>query len=248
MSQIQRWQWGWWVNGDYSRWRLERDHLKKLKLLDHQDLESGSDTQTLWLGCSAVSFTWTFPPLDQALFDLWDLRAGVAKGWWVLDDLSRAGLLAAPEPTGSTGPRAGAPLAPLAHLAVHWKGGDVWLPYGSKLFSLLLSNTFASCSCSTLRSRNVAWAPSNRGGNFFHTGLTLCCAVHEFVIGLIVLWTDMVAPSTELVETWPAPRARLTVHTWLTLRRALCTEKSTVTFEYLTRYQVSCGSFIPIIW
>lgn len=32
-----------------------------------------------------------------------------------------------------------------------------------------------------------------------HTGLTLRYALHEFVIGLIVLWTDMVTHATELV-------------------------------------------------
>lgn len=86
----------------------------------------------------------------------------------MLEDLPCAGLLATLEPTGSTGPSAGAPLAPLTHLAVH-----------------------------------------------------LCCALHEFVIGLVVPWTDMVAPSTELVQVWPALCACLTVRTRLTVCRAL---------------------------
>lgn len=112
-------------------------------------------------------FTWAFPPLEQALFDLRDLRAGIAKGRWVLEDLPCAGLLAPLEPTGSPGARAGAPLVPLTHLAVH-----------------------------------------------------LWCALHEFVIGLVVLWTDMVTPPAELVQAGPAPCACVTAHTHLTLCRA----------------------------
>lgn len=67
----------------------------------------------------------------------------------------------------------------------------------------------------------------------FHTGLTLCCALHEFVIGLVVLWTDMVAPPVELVQAWPAPLTCLTVHTRLTLCRAHCKDKSTVMHIYV---------------
>lgn len=90
-----------------------------------QDLTHSWNINTLQLCYSnsifflCVLLTWTFLPLDQALFDLWDLRTGVAKGWRVLEDLPCAGLLATLEPTGSTGPSAGAPLAPLTHLAVH---------------------------------------------------------------------------------------------------------------------------------
>lgn len=85
----------------------------------------------------------------------------------MLEYLPRAGLLAPLEPTGSPGPRAGAPLAPLTHVAVH-----------------------------------------------------LWCALHEFVTGLVVLRTDVVAPPTELVQARPAPRTCLTVHTCLALCRA----------------------------
>lgn len=59
-----------------------------------------------------------------------------------------------------------------------------------------------------------------------HNGLTLSCALHEFVIGLIVLWTDMVAPPTELVQAWPAPCTCFTVHTGLTVCRAFCKDST----------------------
>ena len=41
--------------------------------------------------------------------------------------------------------------------------------------------------------------------------LTLGRALHEFVVGLVLLRTDTVALAAELVEACPAPRARLTV-------------------------------------
>lgn len=43
--------------------------------------------------------------------------------------------------------------------------------------------------------------------------LTLWRALHEFVIGLVVLWTDMVAPPTELVQARPALCTCVTAHT-----------------------------------
>lgn len=43
--------------------------------------------------------------------------------------------------------------------------------------------------------------------------LTLWCALHEFVVGLVVLWTDMVAPPTEVVQAWAALCTCLAVHT-----------------------------------
>lgn len=45
-------------------------------------------------------------------------------------------------------------------------------------------------------------------------------ALHEFVTGLIVLWTDMVAPPIELVQAGSAPRTCVAVRTRLTLCRA----------------------------
>lgn len=48
----------------------------------------------------------------------------------------------------------------------------------------------------------------------------LSCALHEFVVRLELLWTDMVAPPTEQVQAWPAPRTRLTAHTRLAVCRA----------------------------
>lgn len=81
----------------------------------------------------------------------------------------------------------------------------------------------------TLSSTSLV-APTNRtsilAGYFLPNGLTLSCALHEFVIGLVVLWTDMVAPPTELVQAWSAPRTCLTVHTRLTVCRTLCKDST----------------------
>lgn len=103
------------------------------------------------------SFTWAFPPFDLALFDLWNLWAGITKGRWVLEDLPYASLLATLEATGSSGPRTGAPLAPLTHFAVHCRGGNgrrqvrvgnvflnhfLWL----NAVALLSTSSFAICS------------------------------------------------------------------------------------------------------
>lgn len=62
--------------------------------------------------------TWTSLLLNQTLFDLCGQRAGSAKLWWCLKDLSCAGLLA-PSIADFAGSHAGPPLAPLTHLAVH---------------------------------------------------------------------------------------------------------------------------------
>lgn len=67
----------------------------------------------------AILFTWTFSPLDQTLLDLRDLGTGITEGRRVPEDLPCTGLLAPFESAGSAGPRAGAPLAPLANLTVH---------------------------------------------------------------------------------------------------------------------------------
>lgn len=50
--------------------------------------------------------------------------------------------------------------------------------------------------------------------------LTLQCTLHQFVIGLVVVWTDVVTPSAELVKTRSASCARFTAPTQLTLFRA----------------------------
>lgn len=52
--------------------------------------------------------------------------------------------------------------------------------------------------------------------------LTLNRALHEFVTGLVVLWADMVASPTQQVQALSAARARIAVHTGLTVCRALC--------------------------
>lgn len=54
-----------------------------------------------------------------------------------------------------------------------------------------------------------------------HLAVHLWGTLHEFVIGLVVLWTDMVAPPVVLVQARPAACTHLTVHTRLTLCRAL---------------------------
>lgn len=110
---------------------------------------------------------WTLSPLDQTLLDLRDLGTWPAKRGWILKDQPGAGLLTPLKTTGSPRARAGAPLAPLAHLTVNLWG-----------------------------------------------------ALHEFVIGLVVLRTDMVAPPVELVQPRSAVRAHLTVQARFALHRA----------------------------
>lgn len=56
----------------------------------------------------------------------------------------------------------------------------------------------------------------------FQLRLTLKCALHEFVTGLVVLWADVVASPTQQVQALSAPRARITAHAGLTVCRALC--------------------------
>lgn len=71
------------------------------------------------------------------------------------------------------------------------------------------------------------------GNDFLSTGPTLSCALHEFVVGLKLLWTDMVAPPTEQVQAWPAPRTRLTVHTRLAVCRAPCNGSTPVSDTFM---------------
>lgn len=56
----------------------------------------------------------------------------------------------------------------------------------------------------------------------FRLRLTLKCALHQFVAGLVVLWAHVVASPTQQVQALPAPRARVTVHTGLAVWGALC--------------------------
>ena len=141
-------------------------------------LDSGSDTywsieilQLCHIGAN-VLFTWTLPPLDQTLFDFRDLRAGCTQGWWVLEDLPCAVLLAPLEATGSAGLRAGAPLAPLTHFAVHCPGESREREVRGGKFEIRL-RFFATC-----RYKNLPQAPNNRIGTFngsiFLTDLVAC--------------------------------------------------------------------------
>lgn len=85
---------------------------------------------------------------------------------------------------------------------------------------------------------DVTAVPSSRtntvANDLLPTGLTLSCALHEFVVGLELLWTDMVAPPTEQVQAWPAPRTRLTAHTRLTVCRAPCNGSAPVSDAFMT--------------
>lgn len=79
--------------------------------------------------------------------------------------------------------------------------------------------------------------------------LTLSCALHDFVVGLVVLWTDMVAPPAELVQARPATRTCLTVHTGLTVFRALCKDKHIGVSVYMVaKYNLtaSCGNYLVL--
>lgn len=164
VSQIQCWQRVWWVSSNYW-WRSDINlqyfenvfwHFRVMGV-DQKDLSFVHGTQQYCNSATVlinVFFTWTFSPFYQALFDLWDLRAGFTEGRWVLQDLPCARLLAPLETTGSTRPRAGAPLTPLTHLAVHWQGKkkkgkwrwEVWSLIWVTFFS---SSLFATCSHST---------------------------------------------------------------------------------------------------
>lgn len=73
--------------------------------------------------------------------------------------------------------------------------------------------------------------------DFLPTGPTLSCALHEFVVGLELLWTDMVAPPTEQVQAWPAPCTRLTAHTRLAVCRAPCNGSTLVSDAFIVLAQ-----------
>lgn len=58
--------------------------------------------------------------------------------------------------------------------------------------------------------------------NDFLLRLTLKCALHEFVTGLVVLWADVVTSPTQQVQALSAPRARITVGAGLAICWAFC--------------------------